>query len=193
MATISARTVIARSARRFSSSVSSGSGSSHSHRNNHQQTHNFLEPNSFIGSWEAPRNPKEAQAKLAGLRRDYANQVKELRKDYMVETESLRLEKQRKEEARIEAIRAANEERKKLKAEAAKAKALERKIAEEEFRRTLLKERAEKLELWRTRELMREEKKKESKELLCRQSSMWIDEQELGKKILEAIVDSTPL
>ena len=38
-----------------------------------------------------------------------------------------------------------------------------------------------------------EEKKTEKKELLCQQSSMWIDELELEKRILEAIVDTTPL
>ena len=40
---------------------------------------------------------------------------------------------------------------------------------------------------------MHEEKKTEKKELLRRQSSMWIDELELEKRILEAIVDTTPL
>ena len=56
-----------------------------------------------------------------------------------------------------------------------------------------LKERAEKLENWRMKETKREEKKKENKELLHRKSSLWIDESELEKKILEAIVDTTPL
>lgn len=56
-----------------------------------------------------------------------------------------------------------------------------------------LKERAEKLENWKMKEKMREEKKKEKNELLRRQSSLWINEPELEKKILEAIVDTTPL
>ena len=56
-----------------------------------------------------------------------------------------------------------------------------------------LKERAEKLENWRMKETKREERKKEKKELLHRKSSLWIDESELEKKILEAIVDTTPL
>ena len=56
-----------------------------------------------------------------------------------------------------------------------------------------LKERAEKLENWRMKETKREEKKKEKKELLHRKSSLWIDESDLEKKILEAIVDTTPL
>ena len=56
-----------------------------------------------------------------------------------------------------------------------------------------LKERAEKLENWRMKEIKREEKKKEKNELLRRHSSLWIEETELEKKILEAIVDTTPL
>ncbi|KAI9128397.1 hypothetical protein K1719_001390 [Acacia pycnantha] len=136
-----------------------------SHHNDHKRNHKFLETNSFIGSWEAPKDPKEAEARLAQLRRDYAKQVKE-----------------RKDDARREAIRVANEERKKLKAEVAKVKAEERKIAQEEFRQTLLKERADKLETWSRMMRKHEEKKKEMKELLNKQSSMWIDESELEKK-----------
>lgn len=56
-----------------------------------------------------------------------------------------------------------------------------------------LKERAEKLENWKMKEMLREEKKKEKNELLRRQSSLWIDEPELEKKMLEAIVDSKQL
>ncbi len=56
-----------------------------------------------------------------------------------------------------------------------------------------LKERAEKLENWRMKETKREEKKKEKNELLRRHSSLWVEETELEKKILEAIVDTTPL
>ena len=52
--------------------------------------------------------------------------------------ELLRLEKQRKDKARREAIRAANEGRKKLKGKVAKVPAQEWKIAEEEFRQTLV-------------------------------------------------------
>ncbi|KAL5542663.1 hypothetical protein UlMin_010373 [Ulmus minor] len=164
-----------------------------SHHNHHQQNHKYLEPTSFIGSWEAPRDPKEAERRLAQLRRDYAKQVKVVRKEYIKEVELMRLEKLRKDEARKEALRLQNEERKRLKAEAAKARAQERQVAEQEFRQTLLKERAEKLENWRMKEKLREEKKKEQNELLRRKSSIWIDEPELEKKILEAIVDTTPL
>lgn len=104
-----------------------------------------------------------------------------------------RLEKQRKDDARRESIRIANEERKAAKAATKKAKAAEREAAEEEFRKTLLKERTEKLEYWRMKENKIEEKKKDKNELVRRQSSMWINEPELEKKILEAIVDTTPL
>ncbi|XP_025013642.2 golgin subfamily A member 6-like protein 6 [Ricinus communis] len=155
--------------------------------------HNFLEPNSFIGSWEAPKNPKEAEAKLAKLRRDYAKQVKEVRKEYIKEMELMRIEKQRKDDAKREALRIANEEKKKLKAEAAKVRAQERMIAQEEFRQMLLKERSEKLENWRMKERTREEKKKEKNELLRQQSSVWVDEKELESKVLEAIVDARSL
>ncbi|GLU10713.1 hypothetical protein SLE2022_274990 [Rubroshorea leprosula] len=163
------------------------------HHNNHRQTHKFMESNSFLGSWEAPRNPKEAERKLAQLRRDYAKQVKGIRKQYIHEMELLKLEKLRKEEARKEAMRAANEERKKLKAEAAKVRAEERKVAEEEFRQTLLKERAEKLENWRMKVRIQGEKKKDKNELLRRQSSMWIDEGELDGKIVAAVANTTCL
>lgn len=43
------------------------------------------------------------------------------------------------------------------------------------------------------KEKRREENKKEKNELLRRQSSVWIDQPDLEKRILEAIVDSTPL
>lgn len=118
--------------RSFSTSIKSA------HHNNHQQTHKYLEANAFVGSWEAPKDPKEAQARLAQLRRDYAKQVKQVRKNYIQEVELLRLEKERKDEAKREALRVANDERKKLKAEAAKVRAEERKVADEEFRLTLV-------------------------------------------------------
>lgn len=56
-----------------------------------------------------------------------------------------------------------------------------------------LKERQEKLEYWRMREENFSKKKKEKNDLLRRQSSMWIDEKELEKKTLEAIVDTVHL
>lgn len=56
-----------------------------------------------------------------------------------------------------------------------------------------LNERAEKLENWRMKEKSREEEKKEERELLRKQSSLWIDEGELAKKTLEAMVDAKSL
>ncbi|KAF8391626.1 hypothetical protein HHK36_023932 [Tetracentron sinense] len=182
-----------------------------SHHNQHQQEHDYSKPSEFLGSWKPSKDPKEAEAKLGMLRREYAKQVKELRKEYIYEMELRRQEKQLKDEANREAIRLAKEERKASKAAMAQARAAERKVVEEEFRQTLvmqdamlelkglvalstqLKERAENLENWRLKEKMREEKKSEKNELLRRKSSMWIDEPELEKKILEAIVDTTPL
>ncbi|XLS62074.1 hypothetical protein HN51_016302, partial [Arachis hypogaea] len=83
-------------------------------------------------------DPKEAEAKLAMLRRGYAKQVKEVRNLYIHEMELLQIEKELKDEACRESLRVANEERKKLKAEAAQIRAPERKIAQQEFRETLL-------------------------------------------------------
>ncbi|CAK8540559.1 unnamed protein product [Lathyrus sativus] len=161
---------------------------SHSHHNNHCENHKFLSPSSFVGSWRAPKDPKEAEAMLAQLRRDYAKQVKEVRKEYIREMEAMELEKQRKDEARRESLRVANEERKKLKAQAAELRAQERNIAQQQFRETLLKERAEKLENWRMKVKMHEEKKNEKKELLHKRSSLWVDEAELEKEITNVVV-----
>ncbi|QHO56893.1 uncharacterized protein DS421_3g77640 [Arachis hypogaea] len=102
--------------------------------------------------------------------------------------ELLQIEKQLKDEAHREALRVANEERKKLKAEAAQIMAQERKIAQHEFRETLLKEGAEKLENWRMKVKNHGEKMAEKKELLRQQSSKWIDEANLEAQILESIV-----
>ncbi|CAN7101753.1 unnamed protein product [Brassica rapa subsp. narinosa] len=174
-------------------SLRSFSAEAATHHRHHQETHSFLEPESYIGSWEAPKDPKDAERMLAQLRRDYAKKVSLYRKDYVHEIEMLRVEKQRKDEARLVAERAANEERRRLKAEAAKVRAEERKIFQDEFRKTLMKERAEKLEFWRMTGLKREEKKKARKKLLHEQSSLWIEPKELEKKITEALVDSTTL
>ncbi|GMH08036.1 hypothetical protein Nepgr_009876 [Nepenthes gracilis] len=162
---------------RYSSTVAPSSAADKpSHHNDHKRNHVYLSPNDFIGSWEPHKNPKQAESNLAQLRRDYARQVKELRKQYICEMELQRQEKLRKDEARREEIRREREERKKSKAAAAEARAAERKAFEEDFRQTLLKEKTEKLEYWRTREKERKEKKIEKKQLLHRQSSMWIDE-----------------
>ncbi|KAK4784474.1 hypothetical protein SAY86_018842 [Trapa natans] len=159
------------------------------HHRQPPQNHKFLEPTNFLGSWEAPKDPKEAEAKLAMLRRQYAKQVKEVRKEYIKEVELIRLEQQRKDEAKREAIRVAREERNKLKAAEAKVRAEERKIAEKEFRQMLMKERSEKLENWKMKEKTRDDKNKEKRQLIHRKSSMWIDEDNLEKSIFQAIVD----
>ncbi|KAF9611646.1 hypothetical protein IFM89_034117 [Coptis chinensis] len=154
----------------------------------------YSKPCEFLGSWApSSKDPKEAEAKLAMLRRDYAKQVRELRKEYFYEMEFQRQEKQRKDEAKKEKMRVEKEERKAKKAALAKEKASERKVVDEEFRQTILKERAEKLEYWRLRERKVAEKKQEKKELLRRQSSNWVAETELEKKILEAVVVYTTL
>nr|CAD1836720.1 unnamed protein product [Ananas comosus var. bracteatus] len=124
---------------------------------------------------------------------DYAREVKQLRREYAYEVELQRVERARRDEARREAARLANEQRKAAKAAAAQTRAAERRAFEEDFRQTLLKERAEKLESWRAKEKSREEKKAAQKELLRQQSSMWVSEENLEKRILEAIVDATPL
>ncbi|KAJ4967721.1 hypothetical protein NE237_014422 [Protea cynaroides] len=108
-----------------------------SHHHQHQLDHEFSESNEFLGSWKTPKDPKEAEANLGKLRRDYAKQVKELRKQYMYEMELQKQEKQLKDEAKREAIRIAREERKAAKAAMAQARAAERKVLEEEFRQTL--------------------------------------------------------
>ncbi|KAI3419950.1 uncharacterized protein J3R85_012882 [Psidium guajava] len=181
------------SLRRFCSSTAPAPAAAATRHRQRPQDHKFLSPSPYLGSWETPKDPKEAEAKLAGLRREYAKQVKELRKEYIREVEVMRLEQQRKDEANREAIRVAREERNKVKAAEAKVRAEERMVAEEEFRRMLMKERAEKLENWRMKEKSREDKKKEARELLRRKSSMWTDESELERKILEAMVDTTTL
>ncbi|GER56818.1 regulator of chromosome condensation family protein [Striga asiatica] len=175
--------------RHFSTNTNVTSESPSSRRNHHE----FLPPSSYINSWKPPRNPKEAAAQLAFLRRDYDRKFKQIRKGYIQEMELQRIEKLRRDEARKEALRIANEERKAAKAAKKKAEAIERQAAEEEFREMLMKERGEKLEYWRMREKTVEEKKKERSELLRRKSSLWVDESELEKKIFEAVVDDIPL
>ncbi|KAK6122875.1 hypothetical protein DH2020_043401 [Rehmannia glutinosa] len=176
--------------RHFSTSPTSTAYESPASRRNQQE---FLPPTSYINSWKPSQNPKEAAAQLAFLRRNYARKVKLMRKEYINEMELQRIEKLRKDAARKEALRIANEERKAAKDAKKKAEAIERQAAEEEFRQMLTKERAEKLEYWRMREKKIEERKKEKNELLRRQSSLWVDESELDKKVFEAVVDTTPL
>ncbi|XP_071709465.1 uncharacterized protein [Rutidosis leptorrhynchoides] len=164
-----------------------------SHHNDHQRNQEYLPPNNYLNSWKAPKDPKEAQSQLHYLRREYAKKVKSVRKEYIHEMELQRIEKKRKDDLRKEALRIESEERKAAKTAEKKVKAAERQVAEQEFRQLLLKERAEKLEYHKKREQKFMEKKKEKNELLRRQSSIWIDENELGKRVNDAITDSTPL
>ncbi|XP_010275197.1 PREDICTED: uncharacterized protein LOC104610326 isoform X2 [Nelumbo nucifera] len=127
------KSILTQSLRRFNSSSPTPSL-----RNQHQLQHEFSKPNEFLGSWKPPKDPKEAEAKLGQLRRDYAKQVKELRKQYIYEMELQRLEQQQKDEAKREAMRLAREERNAAKAAMAQARAEERKAFEEEFRQTLV-------------------------------------------------------
>jgi hypothetical protein len=56
-----------------------------------------------------------------------------------------------------------------------------------------MKERAEKLESWRKRQKLHEQKKAEQKELLRMKSSLWLAENKLENQILDAIKNTTPL
>ncbi|XP_076883811.1 uncharacterized protein LOC143532725 [Bidens hawaiensis] len=160
-----------------------------SHHNDHHRNQEYLSPSNYLNSWKQPKDPKEAQAQLHQLRREYAKKVKAVRKEYIHEMELMRIEKQRKDDIKKEALRIESEERRAAKTAEKKAKAAERQVAQEEFRQMLLKERAEKLEYHKKREQKFLEKKKEKNELLRRKSSQWIDENELEKKILDAIID----
>ncbi|KAJ8622003.1 hypothetical protein MRB53_030532 [Persea americana] len=160
------------------------------------EPHEFSRPSDFLGSWDPSSSfsdPREVQKRLALLRRDYKKRVRDFRKEYIYEMELQRQEKLLKDEAKREAIRLAKEERKAAKSAIAQSRAAERKIVEDEFRQTLLKERSEKLEFWKAREAMMEQKRIDKNELLRRQSSMWIDEKDLEKKIVKAFVDTTKL
>ena len=166
------------------------------------EPHEFSQPSDYLGSW-AERAPatvaagggdtREAWARLERLRKGYAREVGELRRQYAYEAQLLEAERQRKAEARAEAARVANEERKAAKAAAAQTRAAERRAFELDFRQALMKERAQKLESWRNKEKLKAQKKAEHRELLRRQSSVWVAEDKMEKKILEAIMHTTPL
>ncbi|KAK9933169.1 hypothetical protein M0R45_020374 [Rubus argutus] len=158
----------------------------------YHSTHQFSEPKSLVANWNAPSNPKEAEAEaklsqlrkyynLLVLRRDYAKHVKEVRMKSIMEVELMRLEMLRVDEARKEALRIQNEQTKRLKAEAAKVRAQKRQAAKQESEQTLLKQKAEKLENLKKKEMLREAKKKEKNEVLHCQSSPG-KEPELEKK-----------
>ncbi|KAM0898099.1 hypothetical protein ACQ4PT_022175 [Festuca glaucescens] len=164
--------------------------------------HEHSQPSGNLGSWgqSAPAaaaagggDTREAWARLERLRKGYARDVGKLRKQYAYEAQLLEAERQRKAEARAEAVRVANEERKAAKAAAAQTRAAERRVFELDFRQALMKERAEKLESWRNKEKLKAQKKTDNRELLRKKSSMWISEDKMETKILQAIMHTTPL
>ncbi|XP_060182767.1 uncharacterized protein LOC132612669 [Lycium barbarum] len=114
-------------------------------KSHHNDDKKSLPTNKYLNSWTKPKDPKEAEAKLAFLRREYAKKVRDVRKEYIQEMEVQRLEKMRKDEAKKEAQRIANEERKVAKAAEKKAKAMEREAAQQEFRKTLANLQANRL------------------------------------------------
>uniref|UniRef100_A0ACD5YC64 Uncharacterized protein n=4 Tax=Avena sativa TaxID=4498 RepID=A0ACD5YC64_AVESA len=159
------------------------------------EPHDFSKPSEYLGSWEpsAAEDPREAWARLDRLRKGYARDVRDLRRQYAYEVQLLETERQRKEEARAVAARIANEERKAAKAAAAQTRAAERRAFELDFRQALMKERSQKLESWREKEKLKAQKKEERRELLRKQSSMWVSEDKLENKVLQAILHTTPL
>jgi len=166
------------------------------------EPHEHSQPSSYLGSWRehAPTtvaagggDTREAWARLERLRKGYARDVGKLRRQYAYETQLLEAERQRKEEARAEAVRVANEERKAAKAAAAQTRAAERRAFELDFRQALMKERAQKLESWRNKEKLKAQKKTDHRELLRKKSSIWISEEKMETKILQAILHTTPL
>ncbi|XP_042402706.1 uncharacterized protein LOC121992418 [Zingiber officinale] len=155
--------------------------------------HTFSGPSDFVGSWNPSDDPREAKIRLGRLHRDYQKHMKQIRAEYAYEMELLRIEKQKKDEARRDALRLANEERNKVKAAAAEIRAAESKAFQEELRQTLLKERQQKLEIWRGKEKLLTEKRADKNELLRRQSSEWVSEDKLEDRIMAAIIGTTIL
>ncbi|XP_061995258.1 uncharacterized protein LOC133713156 [Rosa rugosa] len=107
-------------------------------------------------------DPKKEEAKLAELRRyynllvlrrDYVKHVKEVRVKSIMEVELMRLEMLRVDEARKEAQ---NEQTRRLKAEAVRVRAQKREAAKHETEQALLKQKAEKLENLKKKEMLRE-------------------------------------
>jgi len=103
------------------------------------EPHEFSKPSGYLGSWEPAGEPREAWAQLDRLRKGYARDVRQLRREYAYEVQLMEAERQRKAEARAEAARVANEERKAAKAAAAQTRAAERRAFEEDFRQALVR------------------------------------------------------
>jgi hypothetical protein len=109
--------------------------------------HEHSQPSGYLGSWgeSAPAtgaagggDTRQAWARLERLRKGYARDVGKLRRQYAYEAQLLEAERQRKAEARAEAVRVANEERKAAKAAAAQTRAAERRAFELDFRQALV-------------------------------------------------------
>ena len=102
------------------------------------EPHEFSKPSGYLGSWEPAAEPREAWARLDRLRKGYARDVRQLRRQYAYEVQLMEAERQRKADARAEAARIANQERKAAKLAAAQTRAAERRAFEEDFRQTLV-------------------------------------------------------
>jgi hypothetical protein len=102
------------------------------------EPHEFSKPSGYLGSWEPAAEPREAWARLDRLRKGYARDVRQLRRQYAYEVQLMEAERQRKADARAEAARIANQERKAAKLAAAETRAAERRAFEEDFRQTLV-------------------------------------------------------
>jgi len=148
---------------------------------------------SFMGSWKPTDNPGLAKSRLVKLRKNYEKEVKELRKQYFYEMEAKKLEDQVKREAELERMKVAREERKAAKRERSQLLATQRQQQSQEFREMLQRERAKKAEIRMRKEKSLEQKRAREKELIWKKSSLWIDEKDLDRRIVEAMVDTTPL
>lgn len=148
---------------------------------------------SVIGSWEPTDNPGLAKARLVKLRKSYEKEVKELRKQYFYEMEAKRLEDQAKREAELERMKVAREERKAAKRERSQLLAVQRQKQAEEFREMLSKERARNAERQMQKAKSLEQRRAREKDLIRQKSSLWIDEKDLDRRIVEAMLDTTPL
>ena len=98
------------------------------------EPHEFAKPSGYLGSWEPAAEPREAWARLDRLRKGYARDVRQLRRQYAYEVQLMEAERQRK----AEAARIANQERRAAKLAAAQTRAAERRAFEEDFRQTLV-------------------------------------------------------
>lgn len=148
---------------------------------------------SFIGSWKPTDNPGLAKSRLVKLRKSYEKEVKELRKQYFYEVEAKKLEDQAKREAELERMKVAREERKAAKRKQSQLLAAQRQQQAEEFREMLSKERARKAERRMQKDKTHEQRRAREKELVRKKSSLWIEEKDLDRRIVESMVDTTPL